>query len=166
MVDLQGARWFVTDFGLEAVNPDDETYRIPRSRLLEIDAEGFVPLYVCPMRVSTQIGVDINAFLDAWRKAIEVHGRLLPRVDRRILSDSLHQARWNTERLKRERRNEANHVWADLPPPADAPSYPSAEAPSPPSMEGPDPHPQLKQANPGNGLPARWCKTLDVKIVI
>jgi hypothetical protein len=137
VVCLQDARWSVTDFGLEAVTPDHETYCIPRSKLLEIDGEGFVPLYVCPMRVSEQAGVDIEAFIDVWPKAIQAHGHLLPRVDGRILAESLNQARWNTERLKRERWNEANQVWADLPPPADAPSHPRAEAPSPPRMDAP-----------------------------
>jgi hypothetical protein len=134
---LQDARWSVTDFGLEAVTSDHETYRIPRSKLLEIDGEGFVPLYVWPMRVSEQVGVDIEAFIDVWPKAFKVHGHLLPRVDRRVLAESLNQARRNTERLKRERWNEANHVWADLPSPADAPSYPRAEAQSPPRMDAP-----------------------------
>jgi hypothetical protein len=114
-----------------------EKYRIARRQLLEVDREGFSPLYVCPMRVTGQIGIDIETFLDAWRQAIEVHRRLLPRVDQRILADSLYQARWKAEGLKRDRWEEANYVWADLPPPADPPSYPSAESPSPPRMDDP-----------------------------
>jgi hypothetical protein len=138
MVDcFQDARWSVTDFGLEAVTPDQETCRIPVSRLLEIDGESFVPLYVYPMRVSALVGVDIEAFLDAWQKAIDVHGHLLPRIDQRILAETSHQARWRAEGLKRDRRDEANFAWADLPPEV-APSYPSAEAPSLPSMEAPE----------------------------
>jgi hypothetical protein len=91
MVDLQDVRWSVTEFGLEAVNPDFEAYRIPRSRLLEVDSEGVISLYVCPMPVSQQVGVNIEAFLDAGRNAVKVHDRPLPAVDRKILADSLHQ---------------------------------------------------------------------------
>jgi hypothetical protein len=80
MVDLKDARWSVTEFGLEAVNPDFEPYRIPLSELLEVDSEGFISLYVCPMCVSQQVGVDIEAFLDAWRRAVKVHDRFLPKV--------------------------------------------------------------------------------------
>ena len=45
--------------------PEDEAYRIPRSALLEIETEAFVPYYVCRMRVACERGVDIEAFLRA-----------------------------------------------------------------------------------------------------
>jgi hypothetical protein len=137
MVDLKDARWSVTEFGLEAVNPDFEPYRIPLSELLEVDSEGFISLYVCPMCVSQQVGVDIEAFLDAWRRAVKVHDRFLPKVDQKIFAESLHQARSNAERLRKERWNRANHTWADLPAPAEAPSIPSMKAPEPKAAEPP-----------------------------
>jgi len=42
VVCLKDARWSVMDSGLEAETPDNEPYRIPASRLLEIDGEGEV----------------------------------------------------------------------------------------------------------------------------
>jgi hypothetical protein len=135
---FQNARWRVTDFGLESVALDDGNHCVERSGLLEIDNEGFCPLYVWPTRVCDQIGIDIEAFIEAWLKAIEIHSPLLLRVDRRILADSLREARVRVER-KTQRLNQTTLVGDDLPAPVDAPSPPSAEAPSPPRMEAPTP---------------------------
>src|SRR5580692_4743541 len=114
-VCLQNARWSVTDFGLETVTADYEPYRIGRHQLLEVDREGFCPLYVCLIRVSRQIGVNVEAFIDAWSRALKVHAQAIPSVDPRILEDSLREARANTEHYKQQRWNDANHVSFDLP---------------------------------------------------
>jgi hypothetical protein len=108
VVCLKNARWSVTEFGLETVTSDYDPYRIHWSQLLEVDRENFVPVYVCPQRVSAELDVDIEAFFDAWQRALKFHGDVLPKVDPRILRDSLHSARVTTERLKRQRWNEAN----------------------------------------------------------
>jgi hypothetical protein len=134
--NFKDARWNVTNSGLVAISPDGETYPIDRRRLLEVDRDGFTPLYVCPLRMSRQIGMDIEAFIIGWRGAIEAH-RFAP--DRRILADSLREARANAEHWKRQRWNEANLVSYDLPLPMEAPELPAEEAPEPPAMAAPEP---------------------------
>jgi hypothetical protein len=116
--NFKDARWNVTNSGLEAVSPDGETYPIDRHRLLEVDRDGFIPLYVCPIRMSRQPGIDIDAFLEILTQAIKAHG-LTP--DRRMLSDSLHEARVSAAHWRQQRWNEANFAEFDLPPPAEPP---------------------------------------------
>ena len=128
LFNFKDARWNVTNSGVEAISPDGENYPIDRHRLLEVDRDGFIPLYVCPIRMSRQLGIDIEAFAEGWTRAIKAH-RLDP--DRRILADSLREARANAEHWKRQRWNEANLVSYDLPLPMEAPELPAEEAPEP-----------------------------------
>jgi len=86
--------------------------------------------------MSRQLGIDIEAFAEGWTRAIKAH-RLDP--DRRILADSLREARANAEHWKRQRWNEANLVSYDLPLPMEAPELPAEEAPEPPAMAAPEP---------------------------
>jgi hypothetical protein len=134
--DLRDAVWSVTGFGLKAVTSESDDYRIPRSMLLEIDGEAFVPLYVCPLRVSGVRGVDIEAFLEAWQMAIKAHQANLPAVDPRIMRESISGARQNAEHQKRMRQNEENDpTWAQLPLSEPSPSYPATEMKEPPRSD-------------------------------
>jgi hypothetical protein len=128
-MDFHKALWSVTDCGLEALSPDGERYRIPTYRLLEIDHEAFAPLYVCPLRISSMPGVDIEAFLEIWQRAINRQQAGLGRPHRKILEESLGEARNIAMRLIQLRENEANYAWGELPIPEEAPALPKCVAP-------------------------------------
>jgi hypothetical protein len=144
--NFKDARWNVTNSGLEAISPDGETYPIDRHRLLEVDRDGYIPLYVCPLRMSRQLGIDIDAFLEALTQAIKVH-RLTP--DRRILDASIRVARADAQHSKQMRWNEENFASWDLPT-APAPEYRTLDAPEPPAMDAPVP-PHEKQVDGDEG---------------
>jgi hypothetical protein len=138
MISLRNAVWQVTDSGLEAVNEDGERYRIARDALLKIDQNAFSRLYRCHTVVAGAPDAEVEGFLDVWPKAVEQHFGGLDGIDRRILQESIREARSIADRVRRARSDEIELARADLPEPDSAPSYPEADPPSYPSVEAPE----------------------------
>ena len=67
-------------------------------------------------------GVDIDAFLEVWQRAVKSHQGQVGCVDKRVLKESLREARNNAKREKRLSANAAHYAWADVPVPEDAPT--------------------------------------------
>jgi hypothetical protein len=86
-------KWTVTDYGLESVRPAG-TYRFSADRLLEEAGAGMGKLYFWPVHMAEKAWVDINAFNDAFTKAIDLHaGRYKGTVDRAKLAASIAKSR-------------------------------------------------------------------------
>ena len=84
----QNHQWAVTDYGVESVKPAP-TYHFSADRLLEEAGAGMGKLYDWPVHMAEKTWVDINAFNDAFTKAIELHaGRYKGTVDRAKLAAS------------------------------------------------------------------------------
>ena len=146
MISLRNAVWQVSDFGLEAVNEDGERYRIPRNALLEIDQESVAPVYRCYVVVARAPDADLEGFLNVWPEAVQTH--VGPNgINRRVLQDSIKEARSIAERVRQARRNCAEMAWVDLPEPVPAWSYPETAPRSNPSLDAPD-HPSQEAPDP------------------
>jgi hypothetical protein len=109
-VYFQNARWSVTEFGLESIAPQHAIYRIHRLTLLNIRNDAY-KLYEWLMHVSDMIGIDIEAFIEAWLKAIDVHGHNLPAMNVETLSTSLRVARKKVAFLKNRPVREFGLEW-------------------------------------------------------
>lgn len=85
-------QWSVTDYGVEAVKPAPY-YHFDKSRLLETGNRGDESYYDWPLQLAEKTWVDIEAFLEAFVKALELHaGSFLGKVDEEKLSKSLARA--------------------------------------------------------------------------
>ena len=69
--------WAVTEFGLEPLYSKDgerhEAYVISAAHLL--DMRIFAPVYFWPTEVAAQAWLDLDAFEEAFKKALEIHCR-------------------------------------------------------------------------------------------
>jgi hypothetical protein len=88
-------QWVVTDWGLEGLYPsEDDPYLIPADGLLERGGIGRGILYDWPLHIAQKTWADIDAFIEAYLQALEVHkGRYQGEVDPDTLGKSLHAAR-------------------------------------------------------------------------
>jgi len=100
-------RWAVTEFGLEPLYSKEperyEAYVIPAVHLL--DTRGFVaPFYFWPVQVAAQAWFDLDAFEEAFKKALAIHSRRYRLVvDHHILDKSFRRARGQRRPLARVR---------------------------------------------------------------
>jgi len=79
---LSNGQWVVNDFGIQSRGPDAPyEYNIPASRLLESGDRG--DFYDWPAHVCEKTWVDRKRFIEAYRKAVEIHQR--ERVDQEML---------------------------------------------------------------------------------
>jgi hypothetical protein len=68
-VAFKNNQWSVTRFGVEAVKPAP-FYIIEASSLLDIRDDGF---YMWPLQLADKTWVDLNAFIEAFDKALSIH---------------------------------------------------------------------------------------------
>jgi hypothetical protein len=93
----------VTDHGVESVRPSAPYYNFENSRLLETGNHGG-EMYDWPVHLAEKTWVDIEAFIDAFVKALDLHaGSYREKVDAAMLSKSLAQARKAARRLAKRR---------------------------------------------------------------
>jgi hypothetical protein len=86
-------QWSVTDYGVESVRPAAPYYHFAKTRLLETGNRGG-ELYDWPIQLAEKTWVDIEAFIEVFLKALELHaGGYAGKVDEAMLSRSLAYAR-------------------------------------------------------------------------
>jgi hypothetical protein len=83
-------QWSVTDYGVEAVKPAPY-YHFDKKRILETGNRGG-ELYDWPVHMAEKTWVDLEAFIEVFLKAIDMHG-YAEKVDRDMLDRSLARAR-------------------------------------------------------------------------
>jgi hypothetical protein len=89
---FENHQWQVTDFGVESIRPAP-TYPIPADRLLEA-RWGRAPVYSFPMQMAQKTWVDIEAFIEAFEKALQLLAdRIEGSVDPEKLTASIAKAR-------------------------------------------------------------------------
>ena len=95
MTFLENHQWAVTDYGLESVEPSAPYgYYIEARRLLEMWGAGEGQLYDWPIHMAGKDWVDLGAFLEAYKKGLEVHAdRYDGEVDSTLLEASIRRAR-------------------------------------------------------------------------
>jgi hypothetical protein len=100
MVLFQNRQWSVTDYGLECVQRSWE-YWIAARRLLTTTGSGHGTLYDWPVHLALKKWVDIEAFIEAFEKALELHERKYEGpVDFSMLGRSIDAARDLAERVQ------------------------------------------------------------------
>jgi hypothetical protein len=95
MMIFKNDQWAVTDWGLEALLPGAPSdCLIPASRLLEMGGIGNNKLYDWPLHLAEKTWTDIEAFNEAFVKALELHkGKYRGLVDLKMLRASIDSAR-------------------------------------------------------------------------
>jgi hypothetical protein len=96
--------WAVTEFGLEPLYSKDgeryEAYVISAAHLL--DMREFASVYFWPTDVAAQVWLDLEAFEEAFKKALAIHSRKYRLVvDHQLLDKSFRRARGQRRRLAR-----------------------------------------------------------------
>jgi hypothetical protein len=100
-------QWAVTDFGLEAVKPGASSkYPIPAERLTDKGGADD-SLYIWPWHMAEKTWIDMDAFIEAFRKALEFHRN--GEVDQEIFDKSITVA-YARIAQDREARNKASDV--------------------------------------------------------
>jgi hypothetical protein len=95
VVLFKNAQWAVTDYGMETIE-DGYTplYHIEESRLTEVSSRRNGAFYNWPVHMAKKTWVDIEAFIEAFSKALELQiGRHSREVDQGILKASIVEAR-------------------------------------------------------------------------
>jgi hypothetical protein len=78
---------------MATVSPAPE-YHVAAKRILETGNAGRAEMYDWPIHLAEKTWVDIEAFVQAFTQAIEIHkGKYKGNVDRKMLSTSIGQAR-------------------------------------------------------------------------
>jgi hypothetical protein len=92
---FENAQWVVNEYGLQSKKPGAPyEYNIPAERLLERAGAGRGDVYDWPLQLAEKTWVDIDAFIEAYQKALDAHaGRYKGSVDPKLLSQSLGEAR-------------------------------------------------------------------------
>ncbi|MBL4747582.1 MAG: hypothetical protein JKY17_01955 [Magnetovibrio sp.] len=86
-------QWSVTDKGLETIHPAPQ-YFIDKGRLTETSGLEQGTIYVWPAQLAEKTWVDIEAFIEAYIKALEIHeGHYSPALDSSMLETSLKTVR-------------------------------------------------------------------------
>lgn len=89
---FKNAQWAVTDYGLEA-EPPNAPYEISKRSLTLESHRGDETFYNWPVHVAEKSWVDINAFNEAFDKALKEHkGHYVPEVDPKMLAKSFAEA--------------------------------------------------------------------------
>ena len=83
-------QWAVTDYGLVSVKPGAPyEYEIAAKRLLETANHGET-IYDWPIRLAEKNWVDLDSFLEAYTKALEIHeGKYIGPVDPKMMAASI-----------------------------------------------------------------------------
>ena len=98
---FQNHQWSVTDYGVESVRPEAPYYHFEKRRILETENRGD-ELYDWPIHMAEKTWVDIEAFIEVFLKAIELHaGSFKGKVDEAMLQKSIERARREAARHRR-----------------------------------------------------------------
>ena len=90
MAYFQNRQWAVTEWGLEANPGRVSEYLIPASQLLVANGIGGGKYYDWPLQLAAKTWIDIGAFNEAFRVALEYHrGKYRGEVDQAMLAASL-----------------------------------------------------------------------------
>jgi hypothetical protein len=93
---FENHQWSVTDYGVESVRPAAPYYHFNKERLLETgNLAG--EMYDWPVHMAEKTWVDIEAFIEAFEKALDLHG-YRAKVDQAMLTKSLARARKEAHR--------------------------------------------------------------------
>src|SRR5689334_6426620 len=94
MAYFKNGQWAVTDWGLEGAIPGGVAeYLIPASRLLVANGIGEGKYYDWPLQLAAKTWIDIEAFNEAFRAALEYHrGKYRGEVDQAMLQATLRYA--------------------------------------------------------------------------
>jgi hypothetical protein len=89
----QNHQWAVTEDGIESIKPGT-TYPIEAHRLLERHGVGGDKFYDWPVHMAQKTWVDIEAFIDAFSRALRLHaGKYKGDADPDTLRASISEAR-------------------------------------------------------------------------
>ena len=91
MAYFQNHQWAVTEWGLEGViSRGVPEYLIPASQLLVANGIGGGKYYDWPLQLAAKTWIDIGAFNEAFRVALEYHkGKYRGEMDQAMLGASL-----------------------------------------------------------------------------
>ena len=91
MAYFQNRQWAVTEWGLEGSIPGGvAAYPIPASQLLSANGIGGGKYYDWPLQLAAKTWIDIGAFNEAFRVALEYHrGKYRGEADQAMLAASL-----------------------------------------------------------------------------
>ncbi|HEX4767388.1 MAG TPA: hypothetical protein VH414_14045 [Lichenihabitans sp.] len=94
MVSFKNEQWLVDEHGLQSVRPGaPRAFKIEAHRLLESDA-GQGDLYDWPLDLAAKAWIDIEAFIEAYVEALDLHAdKLEASPDLGKLSATLDEAR-------------------------------------------------------------------------
>ena len=89
---FKNSQWAVTKYGLEVLKPEPP-YEIKASRLTETTTRNDGTFYDWPVHVAEKEWVDLGAFAEAFRQALEFHkGSYSPEVNSEMLEASFTKA--------------------------------------------------------------------------
>ena len=95
---FQNRQWKVTNYGVETRKPE-APYQFEAKQLLETTDRGNGLLYDWPVHLAEKSWVDIEAFIEVFAKALEIHkGKYAGTVDPEMLEASLAEARYEARR--------------------------------------------------------------------
>jgi len=91
---FENNQWAVTDWGLQSVKPGAPyEYNIGAERLLEMNGSGRGQFYDWPVHMAEKNWIDMAAFSEAFRKALDLHkGKYRGSVDQKLLEASFAEA--------------------------------------------------------------------------
>lgn len=84
-------QWAVTDYGVESLR-SAPYYPFDKTRLLESTDFGSGEMYDWPIHMAEKTWVDIEAFIEVFLKAIDLHG-YKGKVDAAMLEKSIERSR-------------------------------------------------------------------------
>lgn len=98
-------QWDVTDFGIEAVEPESPCeYLIDAERLPKVIGQGTGRYYKWPVHMAEKSWVDQDRFIEAFTSALEHHAASQGyTVDQELLDRSIQRAREVHQRERRSR---------------------------------------------------------------
>ena len=101
MTLFKNDQWAVTEEGLQSIKPGAPyEYYISADRLLEKGGAGRGEVYDWPLQLAEKTWVDLEAFIQAYRKAIEIHvGKYSGAVDQDLLELSIQKGREEAARI-------------------------------------------------------------------
>ncbi len=74
MASFKNSQWIVNDHGMQAIRPvAPKDFKIEASQLLDLSTAGLGDLYAWPLEMAKKVWVDIQAFVEAYLAALDVH---------------------------------------------------------------------------------------------
>ncbi len=103
---FQNGQWIVDEDGVTTAEDAESEYWFEADRLLETTTRGGTTYYDWPVHMAEKTWVDIEAFIEAFEKALELlEGKYKWPVDTAMLTASLGVARRIADQTRRESRS-------------------------------------------------------------